>query len=363
MSQPLVFRKPSRSRRAFTLIELLVVIAIIAILIALLLPAVQQAREAARRTQCRNNLHNIIIALHNYHDQHSTLPPGVIVERDPGHQWLRARGNYESYGWPAFILPQMDQAPVYDKLEISRVPLWRLLQRVTAQPQNVGMAELNQLFPPLAAYQCPSDTTGPRLKAGMRRHHFNGFGNAYPNNARFAPTLNYPGNTGGIAADVRVPWQLNNRLPKGVFYTGSRVRLRDFLDGASNTFLVGERANRCGAGSWIGNRNPTGNGPQGNDYVLARIRQPLNDPANNGNDRCTDGFSSPHEGGGFFAFGDGAIKFISENIEFNLAGAPERNSNAVRWRQDVRTGTFTERDLGIYQRLGMKDDELPIGEF
>ena len=101
--------RPIQRTRGFTLIELLVVIAIIAILIALLLPAVQQAREAARRTQCKNNLKQIGLALHNYHDTSNSLPSGSIV-------LLNAAGTtYYGHGWTwhASILPYMDQANMY----------------------------------------------------------------------------------------------------------------------------------------------------------------------------------------------------------------------------------------------------------
>src|SRR5687768_201165 len=102
--------RSSSSRRAFTLIELLVVIAIIGILVALLLPAVQQAREAARRTQCKNNLKQLGLALHNYHDQHKLLPPGYVSDyttagTDTGPGW----------GWAAMILPQIDQGPLFNR--------------------------------------------------------------------------------------------------------------------------------------------------------------------------------------------------------------------------------------------------------
>src|SRR3954454_25192238 len=107
----------STVRRGFTLIELLVVIAIIAILIALLLPAVQQAREAARRTQCKNNLKQIGLALHNYHDTCNSFPPGWI------NTWASnpPRSNFpgNSWGWNAMILPMMDQGNVYNQINWS----------------------------------------------------------------------------------------------------------------------------------------------------------------------------------------------------------------------------------------------------
>ncbi|MFM8475111.1 MAG: DUF1559 domain-containing protein, partial [Planctomycetaceae bacterium] len=100
-----------RFRRAFTLIELLVVIAIIAILVALLLPAVQQAREAARRTQCKNNLKQIALALHNYHDVHSTFPPANVVRFDP------VDGPYgDGWTWHARILPFLEQTNLYQRV-------------------------------------------------------------------------------------------------------------------------------------------------------------------------------------------------------------------------------------------------------
>lgn len=112
--------------RGFTLIELLVVIAIIAILIALLLPAVQQAREAARRTQCKNNLKQIGLAMHNYHDIFNTLPPGYI-SRFPN---VIVSGEQGLYSWGAMILPQVEQANLYSVLNVGNTPL----------QTNVGLA-------------------------------------------------------------------------------------------------------------------------------------------------------------------------------------------------------------------------------
>ena len=126
-------------RRGFTLIELLVVIAIIAILIALLLPAVQQAREAARRSVCQNNLKQIGLALHNYHDVHRTFPPG----------WIGVESgvvNFEGesgFGWGAFILPYVDQAPLYQSFDFDE--------------SMVHAMNLSKLKQTLSVYLCPSD--------------------------------------------------------------------------------------------------------------------------------------------------------------------------------------------------------------
>lgn len=336
-------------RRGFTLIELLVVIAIIAILVALLLPAVQQAREAARRTQCKSNLKQIGIGLHNYHDVFSVLPPGTAPRRQTGNNG-RVLSNYESWGWSAFILGNIDNAALFTELDINGRTLNEVL--TAANAANA----LNETFPALAVYQCPSDTTGPRLQNGMRRFHFNG--DALPNNSWRPPTSNYPGSTGGVSGDIRAPRQLNHRPPRGIFYNGSKVKFRDIVDGTSNVFMVGEREKRCGAGSWIGARNPDGNGVHGNDYHLARTRQVLNDPINSGNDRCTDGFSSVHVGGAHFLFCDGAVSFISDNIDHNNAGVGE-NQN-----QGVNLGAVANPDqFGTYQKLGMKDDDQVLGEF
>src|SRR6478609_9116964 len=107
-----------KERRAFTLIELLVVIAIIAVLIALLLPAVQQAREAARRTQCRNNLKQIGLALHNYHDAYQLFPPGY-VDRNGNPDLTPDNDLGPGWGWASFILPQLDQGNVYNQINFN----------------------------------------------------------------------------------------------------------------------------------------------------------------------------------------------------------------------------------------------------
>src|SRR5262245_16035146 len=130
-----------RSRKGFTLIELLVVIAIIAVLIALLLPAVQQAREAARRSQCKNNLKQIGLGLHNYHDTFGVFAPGFISSTSNSTTGIGT-------GWAssAFILPYIDQAPLYNQLN-------------TLTPINPSDAtQLGLIRTVIGVYQCPSDT-------------------------------------------------------------------------------------------------------------------------------------------------------------------------------------------------------------
>jgi len=347
----MITTKPKVRTRGFTLIELLVVIAIIAILVALLLPAVQQAREAARRTQCKNNLKQLGLALHNYHDVHRSFPQGCAA-RYNGNPVV---GNYESWGWTASILPLIEQAPLFETLDVNGRTLNEALLSATTNDQR------NTLFPELTAYQCPSDTTGGRLQAGMQRQHFGGGASGTPTNWR-PPTTNYVGMIG--IAQIRVPNHKNDRLPRGTFYSGSRVKIRDFTDGTSNSIVAGERQKEAGAGSWIGNRNPDGQGAHGNDYVLGSAWGAINDDSNNYNYRM--GFSSKHVGGAQFVLGDGSVIFLSENIHHDLQqngncctnGQPRNNNTAAF------NGDFTNFDqIGIYQKLAMINDGLVVGEF
>lgn len=331
--------KAGTLRRGFTLIELLVVIAIIAILVAILLPAVQQAREAARRAGCKSNLKQIGIAMHNYHDVHRVFPQGGLDEQDP---------NRESWGWGAYILPQMDQKPLFDKLGINA----RKLTEVCADPDpNTGFGLLETV---LDVYICPSDgssagskMSGGRMNNGTGRH-FRGDG-GLPRSFRVGKS-NYLGvvGYGDIAREKN----------DGVLYINSTISFADIRDGVTSTFMVGERDMFCAQGAWCGNRNPTGAGPQGADYTGGRVSRPLNMPDNR-NHFCTEGFSSRHSGGGHFLFCDGHVKFISENIEFNNPRDASWNNPRVfvpRFRSDAP-------QLGLYQRLGMRDDKQPISQF
>ena len=333
-------KKSLRRSRGFTLIELLVVIAIIAILIALLLPAVQQAREAARRTQCKNNLKQIGLALHNYHDIYNTFPIGAQV----------AGANEEMWGWGASILPQIEQQNLFNELGVGD----RRMSDVLADA-NLRVSLQTTLEP----FICPSDPAGPLMSGGQLNggsgRNMRGNGGA-PAAFRVAKS-NYIGNCG--YNDVN---RQNANGKRGVFQVGDNYKMRDIIDGTSNTIAVGERTTFCASGSWAGNRNPTGGGPQGADYTLGRVSIPIN-IGDNRNHWCTEGFDSAHTGGAQFLFCDGSVHFLSENIDYNLhVNATDRvrdgnGPNRTGWSQNVTNA------LGVYQKLGIRDDKAVLGEW
>ena len=270
--------------RGFTLIELLVVIAIIAILIALLLPAVQQAREAARRTQCKNNLMQIGLALHNYEMAFEILPPGCVNESGP------IRNLEEGYhmSWIVQLLPMLEQASLFGQINF-----------------NVSVyAATNGGFRGMAipTLGCPSDWQRV-LSQGNQTLAMN----------------NYAASFGG--ADVPIDAKNN-----GVMFLNSSVGFRQIRDGASNTLMAGEKcvienANELG---WMSGTKSTlrnsgvpinrGWDVGGTAPGAARFRQPLPTP----DDTATSGYSSYHTGGAQFVLADGSVRFLSENISLPL---------------------------------------------
>ncbi len=198
-----------RRVRGFTLVELLVVIAIIGILIALLLPAVQAAREAARRSQCTNNLKQIGLAVHNYADTFKTFPPGVVRESGIVASW-----QSQLYSWTALILPFMEQSTVSDQIDWAR-PMG------FSGPNNVNSDIAQNVW--INGYLCPSDTR----EAGT---------------TRYAPT-NYVGCLGSNFAGGNTmanSYGSTTRLNRGVFYIRSKEGFNTIKDGTSNTLLVSE---------------------------------------------------------------------------------------------------------------------------
>jgi prepilin-type N-terminal cleavage/methylation domain-containing protein/prepilin-type processing-associated H-X9-DG protein len=288
-----------RHRGAFTLIELLVVIAIIGILIGLLLPAVQKVRESANRLSCQNNLKQIGLALHNYHDAHQCFPPGY---RASGPYYDGATDTAPGWGWQAFILPQVEQDNLYHQLNFN--------QPVQA---SAGIQTL------VKVYLCPSDLTPDEAFAVP-----DGFGNTI---ALAAPT-SYAACVGGDETGTTGATGL------GIFYRNSRTRLADVTDGNSSTILIGERAwsnaNSIWAGAIAGGVirrgafNPCQPVVAGAWFPAATLVQAhahlnnaLLDPDGSAG---MDDFGSRHVGGSNFLFADGSIHFLRSVPSDNADG-------------------------------------------
>ena len=321
-----------RKRRGFTLIELLVVIAIIAILIALLLPAVQQAREAARRSQCKNNLKQIGLALHNYHDVNGKFPqgwvwPAGLANADPREVWT----------WSVFVLPYMDQAPMYENLLVSNSFL------TGAQGGGITRGHAKTV---LDAFMCPSDV-GPVIGRAPGNSR-TGPHNDYRDSAK----SNYMGSWGlSRDGDCHARLRFWGEGHNGLFGRTRCVAFRDITDGTSNTFAVGEcaaikRTNGQGIrpGHWAGMRRGS------NNRRKATIRwtgRPLNFQNNNRN-QMEEAFNSFHTGGAQFLLCDGAVRFISENIDSQVSTAGDQCAG---------------ENLGTYQLLSIRNDGRTVGEF
>ncbi|ADG66688.1 protein of unknown function DUF1559 [Planctopirus limnophila DSM 3776] len=324
--------KMGSRKSGFTLIELLVVIAIIAILIALLLPAVQQAREAARRTQCRNNLKQLGLALHNYHDNALVFPPGHIGFNNA------TTPSFQGFAWSTMILPFVDQAPLYNVLAnrfSSSVPYSTAVTPVV--PTAAEVAAVATTFP---AMRCPSDVGSNLVNATA----ISGTA-ASATYANAVGRSNYPGVTGvwlnGTTWDgletAQANWTVANF--RGIFAENSRVGIRDMTDGTSNSIVVGERcspatetAGTNGMASWVSCFDRGTQAGRSSAYGDAAQRINVNVASGtvvstagatvaitaNGPRGQNSAFSSLHTGGAHFLLGDGTVKFISENIDITI---------------------------------------------
>ncbi|ADG66226.1 protein of unknown function DUF1559 [Planctopirus limnophila DSM 3776] len=309
----------SSARRGFTLIELLVVIAIIAILIALLLPAVQQAREAARRTQCRNNLKQIGLALHNYHDVMQCFPFGSISNAlnnsggggaTPSTTATGASLPPTDISWMPMTLPYIDQAPLYNSVS----PYF-----VTTNSRDFPSNLINKVIP---AFVCPSDPNGSKLT------EFHGA--TIDRNDGFCG--NYLACNGSTEVTVA-----NSRAMDGMFFYRSSVRMRDIIDGTSNTVMLAEvnlvpEVTPNVSRDWRGRYWRA-------DHLSSIFSTNL-PPNTTASDRCRTCEGSPvsptyapctastdpqviyarsrHTGGVHMALADGSMRFISENIDLGV---------------------------------------------
>jgi prepilin-type N-terminal cleavage/methylation domain-containing protein len=268
-------------RSAFTLIELLIVIAIVAILTGLLLPAVQHARESANRVKCANNLRQIGLASHNYHDTYRSLPPGYLAtaaypDTTPG------------WGWAAYLLPHLEQNNLAAQIKFK---------------QPVGSLSAIQTIVPV--FICPSDIV-PTEPFWISDATWTPIALAAP--------CSYAASVGNDHSEV------DAATGNGVFYRNSKTRIADILDGASNTVFVGDRAWCQTQGIWAGAPNgaiaragvqnvwPNATGPSQALTLVHNNWVNIHTDADGG----LDDFSSNHIGGVNLLFGDGAVHFIHD---------------------------------------------------
>jgi prepilin-type N-terminal cleavage/methylation domain-containing protein len=220
--------KQSARSRGFTLIELLVVIAIIAILIALLLPAVQQAREAARRTQCKNNLKQLALALHNYLDVHLVFPPSHFQQFEATCDFSNLCADptiNKPWHWGAMLLPYIDQAPLYNQINFNFSPEWQL------GPPATGNAALMASDVPIA--HCPSDTVQNVITPFSAQN--------YPTTAlQKVATSSYVASLGPFSGHGNPLAGASDPQDMGMFRPIFCIRIRDVTDGTSNTIALGE---------------------------------------------------------------------------------------------------------------------------
>ncbi len=321
-------RLPKR-RAGFTLIELLVVIAIIAILIGLLVPAVQKVREAAARTQCVNNLKQIGVAMHAYHDVNKGMPPGAGNDVTPfgtsgGSQW--------GSSWKVYILPYIEQGAIYSK--------WQFYsQSGFTNSNNIGL--LNNIT--IAVYRCPS-TTLPDYRNTNGVANMNLMTTCYTGIAGSAVAAYgvYNSNSAGYASD------------NGILYGCSRVRMTDITDGTSNTWLVGEQSDflrdannvvvtgyapgvgnsegvyglAMGAATTFGAASQSGWTGDGRHFNCTAVRYTINQrgitnsQANGTNSDAGVNFplSSLHPGGCNILNADGTVRFASNSMPIATIG-------------------------------------------
>ncbi len=312
-------------KRGFTLVELLVVIAIIGILVALLLPAIQAAREAARRSQCSNNLKQIGVGMHNYNDTFKVLPPGFtndygLAKNYSGLDYAH-HGNgttasrwYASWSWSAYIAPFLELGAQHQTLNVTGT--WAAQSLLNAEARNV-------LSTPVPTLRCPSDT-------GKDPHNSGEYRPADSAGTRLnAASANYA----GVCDDNSANIDNDQRNCSGVFFVDSDTRFQDVVDGTSSTLMVGERCRYrqhmrcsalqdCGAAIVfvIATSNQLSHANRGNAAAVGSAARGINwdsdgtcSPLDLWNAKSS--FHSLHPGGAQFVLVDASTHFITQNVD------------------------------------------------
>jgi len=260
----------------FTILELLVVVGITSTLMSIILPAVGSVREAARRTQCTSRLRQIGVALHVYHEQHTSLPPGC--------QWEWTQQS--AYGWATAVLPMLEQRAVYEGLDRNRA----VFDPVNAVARQTA----------LPSFVCPSDIAETSFML------FSDDSAPVPGSPLFRlPTANYVGVFGAVE-----PEEDRSEMPPagdGAFIDGRTLRFADFQRGLSNSLFVGERRMADVSSTWLGFD------VRADDALCRLVGMALTAPNCDPCDECE--FSSRHSGGAMFLWGDGRVRLIPDSID------------------------------------------------
>ena len=333
------FRKP-----AFTLIELLVVIAIIGLLVGLLLPAVQAARESGRRSQCTNNMKQVALALHNYHDANKVLPPSATDSRVD-------RQAREGWSWIFLVLPFMERNELFDAC-MNQSAAWR-----KTNPQWMDTATAALARAPIPPLICPTDTVAV-LAPEAKYNSLNTWNTYTASKTNYAANGGYLENWCGSSGS---PCSLdqNMRASTGAMRKSKGVNFKDITDGISKTFLIGEAgglpavasdADRM-PGIWVGGG---GQGYQSDcvRYSANKLNSGASEPA----------FGSFHPGGANFALVDGSVRFVSDTVNSNSAniwGYDASDESKIAKAQSE----LVNPSRGVYQRLSTRADGLTIGDF
>ena len=332
--------------RGFTLVELLVVIAIIGVLVALLLPAIQAAREAARRTQCRSNIKQMVLGIHNYESANKSFPPGC-VQFNPmptvsgSGNVNSANTNLGNWSWSALILPYVEQGALYNQIGVGKTDLAHAMDTPSL---------LDVMQTPLSVYRCPTETGPP---TNDDRPIGNSTGIESP-----LATSTYVGvnSSSELRRDSGDLTPSSTNVANGIFFRIKGTKTKEILDGLSNTLIVGERA-------WEttqSNENGIVTGRAGVVFGIRGVREAseegLADSMGCGRYRINASnlpdakfhrrsFSSQHPGGAHFGLADGSARFVTDDID----------------------GDFGPDDIGLdiavdstYEALLGKNDGVPI---